>query len=211
MTREEWLQAMAARLRPMFEKIGLELPKRIRYRCAITSFDRVAARTIGQCFKYRKEFDPDIQISPSLTDPVQVAQTLLHELIHAALPWESGHGRRFYHVSRKLGLQGPGAFNVASPKLRQTLQKHASDIGPYPAAEKIAFIEMEEGEARRIMMSAPTFLPWTAPPGRAADTDYPRWYYHLITRERRIVNNAAEEASLGPSWWEFMVRRGQPG
>ena len=47
-----------------------------------------------------------IFISPSLDDPVEVLDTLVHELAHAVDDCEHKHGKEFAEIAKLVGLEG---------------------------------------------------------------------------------------------------------
>jgi hypothetical protein len=128
--REQWLINLAVLLRPWFSHRGYEIPLRVRLGVgALTS----NPRTLGVCHAQRdRDGFQHITISPFIDDPVVVASVLVHELIHAALPTDEVHGRRFQAAARSLGLEGRSTATVAGPDLRLHLQELIRRIGPYP-------------------------------------------------------------------------------
>lgn len=129
--REDYLQAFVARLRPLFGAIGVEIPV---VRCSCSFPFRGGRRVIGQCFPgSMSDGIPQIKISPVLDDPVIVAATLVHELVHACRPG-AGHGPPFRAIAIPLGLVGPMRSTTAGTELTTRLQAIASNLGPYPHA-----------------------------------------------------------------------------
>jgi hypothetical protein len=64
-----------------------------------------------------------------------VGSVLLHEMLHAALGQEAGHGKSFKRLATDVGLTGPVRSTVAGEKL----SRHISDLvnsglGEYPHA-----------------------------------------------------------------------------
>jgi hypothetical protein len=80
-------------------------------------------RTIGQCWSPNCSADhaTEIFISPYLGDGGQVAETLLHEMVHAAVGTECGHKGAFVETAKKLGLLKPWKSTSASPELKAKL------------------------------------------------------------------------------------------
>lgn len=137
--REEWLTNVAVLLRPWFEHRGYEIPEKVRI--GVGSMTKVK-RTLGVCWNRK---DPQgfkqIVITPFLDDPVEVAATLVHELIHALLPETEGHGKAFRAAATALGLEGRMTATVAGDALRTQLQHIVKRVGPYPHAA----ISLSEG------------------------------------------------------------------
>jgi predicted RNA-binding Zn-ribbon protein involved in translation (DUF1610 family) len=137
-TREEWLNEAVNRLAPMFESIGAPLPGDIR---VSVGFPSRAARSrrkrhIGECWspKHSAALRHEIFISPVLGDGLQATETLVHELVHAAVGVEHGHRGRFAKVARQIGLLPPMTQTPASPELKARLNALVTTIGPYPHA-----------------------------------------------------------------------------
>jgi len=101
MTREDWLNQMAERMRPMFADAGAELPERFRITMSLTK----RQKAIGVCFDRSASADETYEILVRLDqhEPVQVAAILAHELVHAAVGVDKGHGPVFGKVARALG------------------------------------------------------------------------------------------------------------
>ena len=91
-------------------------------------------RTIGQCFhpRWSKAGYTEIFVSPYLDDVIQVGSTLVHELLHAALPFTYGHDHRFEAACLSIGLTGPATATVAGQQLAADLAQIVAEIGPYP-------------------------------------------------------------------------------
>jgi hypothetical protein len=139
MNREQWLQAAANRLRPLFEDAGAKIPRNTRIACGFPSYAaRARKRTsLGECWSKTRSRDEtyEILISPVLAEPVSVLDCLVHELVHAAVGVECGHRGPFRRVALAVGLSGPMTATVAGPKLASRLNALAKQLGPYPHAE----------------------------------------------------------------------------
>ncbi len=136
MTREAWLMALAAKLRPAFEAVKAPVPVEVRLSCGWPSKGATASRNrrIGECWSERCSADGtrEVFVSPTLADPVEVGAVLVHELVHAA--GYMGHGADFAKVARALGLTGRMRATVAGERLRAELAAIVSELGPYPHA-----------------------------------------------------------------------------
>ena len=73
-------------------------------------------------------------LSPGLSDPVLVLDTLMHELIHAVDDCQNKHGSAFKKMALKLGLKGPMRSAGTGPELLVKLEAIALSLGPYPHA-----------------------------------------------------------------------------
>lgn len=139
LTREDWLLALTAALKPLFVQHAATLPTKLRVSCGWPSRSATAskARRIGECWTPKASADvtTEIFISPCLADAVRVADVLVHELCHAAVGIECGHKGAFAKLARAIGLEGKLTATVASAALAAELKRLADAVGPYPHAE----------------------------------------------------------------------------
>lgn len=63
---------------------------------------------------------------------MQVLATLAHELIHAALGIEEGHGPNFKRVYKAIGLAGRATATHAGPEFIEAMQPVIAKIGEIP-------------------------------------------------------------------------------
>ena len=135
--REAWLQGAASFL---FEHVAFHgLPVvRVRVSCGWPVRGGASPRrtVIGQCFapSLCKDGTAQIFISPRLSDSLVVLGTLLHELLHASVGCQAGHGRLFSQAARKVGLAGPPTATTVGDGLRPLLLSYIERVGPYPHA-----------------------------------------------------------------------------
>jgi len=131
-TREQWLLAAVDELTPLFTGLGYSVPP-CRVSCGFAS-SGVRNGHIGQCWSRRSGADDvnQIFISPTLADPVDVLDTLVHEMVHAVDDCQHKHGKEFKKIALKVGLKGPMRSAGAGPALKVKLQTLASQLGPYP-------------------------------------------------------------------------------
>ena len=139
-TREQWLsQAAEALASRVLADAELEAPANRRVSCGWPSKAALSRtrRTIGQCWPPEASADGTIEhfVSPVLADPVEVLDTLTHELIHGAVGCEKKHGPAFKRACDKAGLVGKPTANSAGPELWVTLDAIAAELGPYPHAK----------------------------------------------------------------------------
>ena len=94
MNREQWLNECIQKLRPEFEQLAHPLPEKIRASCSWPSKSGLAnkKRRIGEAWSSKNSADQscEVFISPVLKDPIEVAATLVHELVHCAVGVEAG-------------------------------------------------------------------------------------------------------------------------
>ena len=135
-TREQWLVAGIAALRPLFTEAGYTVPDNIRVTCGWPSKSALAKKNqrIGECWGTQasdaKVFE--LFISPALADPVRVLDVLTHETVHATVGLEAKHGKLFKRCAEALGLEGKMRSTHAGEALSARLQAIAKALGEYP-------------------------------------------------------------------------------
>jgi hypothetical protein len=136
LNREAWLEALTEKLRPYFEDAGLPLPEEMYVAPGFPSKGAMARklRRIGEHWQGRASADgkPHIFISPVLKTDMEVGETLVHELVHAALPAGTKHGPRFRSAMQRVGLVGKPTATSAGEELQIRLQQIFAQLGPYP-------------------------------------------------------------------------------
>lgn len=129
-TREEWLQACVALLRPAFEAAGEPLRDTIRVSCAFPKRGRQKA--IGQHWpdEYSADKHNEIFISPVLAEPLRIADVLAHELVHTH---HSGHKKgTFGKLARALHLEGKLTATTGGEAFKRAFGKGVEKLGVYP-------------------------------------------------------------------------------
>jgi len=123
-TREAWLNYVAQRMGPMFERLGAPLPAQLRIAIGFTSSGR-RSRHIGECWDNQCSEDRhfEIFIRPDLSEskdlmPMQVAAILGHELVHAAIGVAAGHRKEFRRVARGIGLRRADGSDYGRARIR---------------------------------------------------------------------------------------------
>ena len=137
-TREAWLNYVAYRMAPMFERLEAPLPAQLRIAIGFTSRGR-RSRHIGECWDNQCSEDRhfEIFIRPDLSEskdlmPMQVAAILGHELVHAAVGVATGHRKEFRRVARGIGLTGQMAATTAGPEFEKALRPILEEAGALP-------------------------------------------------------------------------------
>lgn len=132
--RETWLHEVAESLRPVFTSLGYTLPP-FRIAVGFTSKGESGAR-IGECWSDRSSADGhhEIFISPILSQPLDVAATLAHELVHAAVGIEAGHGKVFRKCALAIGLTGKMTATEAGDGFKAWWEPVAEAVGALPHA-----------------------------------------------------------------------------
>jgi len=138
-TREEWLREAIRRLRPVFEAVGIEVPKDVRIS---VGFGPTGARQENSIIlgvtcirKVSSTGVNEIFISPEDADTSSMLATVAHELIHAWDDCQSGHKGEFKRVAQMIGFEGRMTHTVPSPSLEAELILLAEEIGPYPGSK----------------------------------------------------------------------------
>lgn len=136
LTREQWLVAGVGALRPRFEGVGYALPDTIHTSIGFPSHGGLArkVRVLGQCWLREASKDGNCQIfiSPVLVTPVEILDTLAHELVHVVTPGAK-HKGKFITASRAVGLtEGKPTSASAGAELLAVLGQIAGEIGPLP-------------------------------------------------------------------------------
>jgi hypothetical protein len=134
--REAWLLAAIEALRPIFNAKGHTVPAEIQVSCGFASTG-IKSHHIGQCWSTKSSElgINQIFISPSIAEPVEVLDTLVHELVHAVDDCEHKHGKEFKKIALSVGMKGPMRSAGAGPELREILTQVAQNLGPYPHAQ----------------------------------------------------------------------------
>ncbi len=139
LTREAWLLFAVGHIAPIFIEAGYTVP-RVRVACAIPATSKRGS-AVGQCWPTTRSEDlvNEIYVSPVHSDPVEVLDTLTHELVHAVDDCKHRHGKEFKEIALAVGLQGKMREASAGPQLRLRLQSiatvMATELGPYPHAK----------------------------------------------------------------------------
>ena len=132
-TRESWLLAAVDLLRPIFLAKNHIVPKDVLVSCGFASTGK-KSHHIGQCWSKRSSANEvnQIFISPTLDEPVEVLDTLLHELVHAVDDCQHKHGKEFKKIALSLGMQGPMRSAGAGPEMKEKLLQLAAKLDSYP-------------------------------------------------------------------------------
>ena len=131
-TRELWLQNAVGLISPIFKNKGYTIPK-VEVSCGFPSTGN-KSKHVGQCWgkSSTKDGVNQLFISPVLDEPVQVLDTLVHELVHAVDDCLHHHGPEFKKIATDVGLQGPMREASAGPWLKEHLTGVAKQLGKYP-------------------------------------------------------------------------------
>ena len=125
MTREEWLNAALAALRPWFKsRADVEIPTDARVSVGFPGGGS-ARKRIGECWarKVSKDGVNEIFISPVLQDPARMLDVLAHEIVHAVDDCASGHKGEFKRIAKDVGLEGKMTATHAGAELKAELDR----------------------------------------------------------------------------------------
>lgn len=137
--REVWLDKAMAKVRKHFKTAGYDVPEHVRVTTGWPSRGAFGKRqrVLGQAWSTTcsKDRVHEIIISLYLDDAVRVLDVLIHEVIHATIGVDQGHGKAFRDVMGKVGLTGKPTATTAGPELVKTLKAWVDVLGPYPHAQ----------------------------------------------------------------------------
>lgn len=166
-TREAWLLGFVEASRPMFRECGADLPDKVRVSVGFPS-KGARSKVIGECWTAAASADgaSEVFIVPGLqANPSRVADVLTHELIHAALGTEAGHGPKFRRLMKKLGLEGKATAMVAGDHWRSWALPIVEALGPFPGDGLDASLKLAGGkktQTTRYLKVCCTMCDWTA-------------------------------------------------
>lgn len=132
-TREDWLNGFIEASRAKFESVNAPLPVNVRVSVGFTSRGIKGTR-IGECWSDSASEDGhyEIFIKPTLDGEARICDVLTHELVHAAVGIESGHGQAFKRVALALGLVGKMTATTASSDWYAWALPIITELGPMP-------------------------------------------------------------------------------
>lgn len=136
MTREEWLNKFVDKARVMFDSVDCPLPEKVRVSIGHSS-KGVRSKVIGECWAAEAAADKvcEIFITPGLqSDASRVAGVLTHELVHAAVGHEAGHGAGFRKPAKALGLEGKMTATTEGEAWHSWADPILAELGPFPGA-----------------------------------------------------------------------------
>lgn len=135
-TREQWLQDAATAIREQcFAPNDIAVPP-IHVSVGWPGGRGKKDSVIGQCWATTASTDKTahVFISPVLHRPINVLETLVHEMVHAADDCKTGHRGAFARMAKSVGLTGKMTSTVAGKELKATLQEIGRELGPFPHA-----------------------------------------------------------------------------
>ena len=137
MTREEWLLAAIELLKEDFA--DHPIPEKLRVTCGWPSRGGRAEKkqVLGECWppKCSEDGHTEVFIAPTIGDGIKALDTLVHELVHAAVGCEEGHKGQFRVVAKAIGLEGQMTIASAGEDLIVRLRAIETELGEYPHAK----------------------------------------------------------------------------
>jgi hypothetical protein len=134
MQRQQWLEQCVAALRDKFAANNYAVPEHVRVSIGWPKRS-ASCGAIGECWSTAASSDHhnELFISPELTDGAVIVSVLAHEVVHATVGVDAGHGKAFRHCALAIGLQGPMRSTSAGPEFTAWTTALFERIGPYPA------------------------------------------------------------------------------
>lgn len=135
--RETWLRAFAAIADKYIVPTIGHLPPTYRVTCSWAfTRGRHPERIMGQCFAPHASTSGAIEIfiSPTDDNPRTVASTLVHELVHAYVGVDKGHGPVFQKAAAALGFTAPWTSTPETDELWAWVDVILDILPPYPHA-----------------------------------------------------------------------------
>jgi hypothetical protein len=136
LNREAWLGMMTEQyIKPHFQAKGYTIPENVRMSCAFTSRG-ASGKRIGECWSNKSSEDNtfEIFIHPAISDSNRVADILIHELVHATVGLQAGHGKSFKQCATSVGLTGKMTATIATEELKAIIEQWIAELGQYPHA-----------------------------------------------------------------------------
>ncbi len=132
--RQAWIERVTIELRARFAERGFAIPAAVRASIGFASTGARSSR-IGECWATAASADAhaEIFLVPTLSCPVQIVATLAHELVHATVGHEAGHGPIFRDCATAIGLEGKMTATHAGPAFEAWIRAMLERTGDYPA------------------------------------------------------------------------------
>jgi len=139
-TREEWLVAATEELRPLFAAKASPIAAKVRVTCGFPSNARRSG-AVGECWADTASADRsmEISVSPVVSDPMRVADILVHELCHT-VAGAMNHGRAFQKAADAMHLvpaAGKTAYKATTggDAFKAAFGAIIEGLGDYPHAQ----------------------------------------------------------------------------
>jgi hypothetical protein len=136
MNREDWLKLAEQKMVAWIVALSYAYPENTRISCGFPKSSKGRNNAIGQCWSSAASADRthEIFISPTQADKARVCDILLHEMVHATVGIEAGHGKPFTTLARALGLEGKPTATFAGEALKARIDGMLETLPDYPHA-----------------------------------------------------------------------------
>lgn len=155
--REKWLERAIARLKEgLFKRYGYKVPP-VRVSVGFPS-GRGSKKAIGQHWSPKAASDGkgNIFISPVIDDSMTALGILCHELVHAVVGNDKGHGPEFRECALKIGLEGKMTHALPGKALNIWLKVCLVKLGEYPHRKiNLALGPVKKQTTRLVKMECP--------------------------------------------------------
>lgn len=156
LNREAWLNALAVKLVPLFDRAGYKLDlSKVRLSCGFP--DRGVRKVIGQCWRRDASASghTEIFVSPILGKAKDVDHVLVHELVHHVVYPVRGHGAAFRKCAVGVGLAGKMTATHAGDELRALLNDLSESLGAFPHAALKLGANQKKQSTRLVKLECP--------------------------------------------------------
>lgn len=159
MNREEWLDLLVAKLRPLIDETGdFTVAEHVRISTGFPSAGGLnrKKRVLGECWDAKVSADGSNQIlvNPVLEDPLTVAAVTLHEMNHTATPGAK-HKGAFVRLAKRLGFVKPWTGSVPGQELMERLTAIVTGMPPYPHVALVPTPEEKKQGTRMLKLVCP--------------------------------------------------------
>lgn len=127
--RESWCTEIVRVMLPMLAEHGITLPEGRKVRCAVTA--GISRNALGLCHPTARSADGVtnfIDVSTAQAEPVDLAHTILHELLHACDDCQSGHKGRWRRWADLIGIARRG-HETRGPIATQIIDTALDTVG----------------------------------------------------------------------------------
>ncbi len=117
-SREDWLNAAVAELRPHFARAGYVMHQKVRVSCGWPGGrSGKGGKRIGECWSRECSTGGNFElfISPVLAESERVLDVLVHELVHVVVGLKAGHRATFAKCAAAVHLVAPWTATTAGP------------------------------------------------------------------------------------------------
>ncbi len=149
-SRDVWLGAVTDAMRPIFAKRGYPLPTKINTTIGFPSTGW-RGKIRGECWASHMSADgtTEIFIHPCETDTNKIVNILTHELCHAAINNEGGHGKKFKKAGETMDLEGKPKHMLGGQAWAAWALPIIEAVGPMPHAALSEYVAKPKKQSTR--------------------------------------------------------------